>query len=243
MGQTRSQLENFSTDELIDEVLSLENFKNDINTKFSELNDCFNDFEEKYEMVNSNLSISKCCNELLLECITQLECNNLSNAQYNRRETLEINPVPSGIADDALEQSVCQALSLTGISLEPDDLHACHCMRKKDQVIMKFKYRKQKHCAISNCKTLQNKSLDLTQLKFLGKLFVNESMCHENHQLAYKCRQLKSARKIHLTWFYNSTLHIKLVENGPIHKIFHPTDIEKVLGVDNLDEYINNVSF
>ena len=85
--------------------------------------------------------------------------------------------------------------------------------------------------------------VNLTQLKFLGKLFVNESMCHENHQLAYKCCQLKSTCKIHLTWFYNSTLHIKLVKNGPIHKIFHPTDIEKVLGVGNLDEYVNNVSF
>ena len=40
MVQTRSQLENLSKDEVIDEVLSLENFKNDINTKFSELNDC-----------------------------------------------------------------------------------------------------------------------------------------------------------------------------------------------------------
>ena len=39
------------------------------------------------------------------------------------------------------------------------------------------------------------------------------------------------------------TLHIKLVENGPIHRISHPMDIEKVLGVDNLDEYINNVLF
>ena len=72
---------------------------------------------------------------------------------------------------------------------------------------------------------------------------MNESMCHEDHQLACKCRQLKSARKIHSTWFYNSTLHIKITENGPIHKTFHLTDIEKVLGVDNLDEYINNVSF
>ena len=60
-------------------------------------------------------------------------------------------------------------------------------------------------------------------------------MCHENHHLAYKYRQLKSARKIHSTWFYNSSLHIKLAENGPIHKEFHPTDIEKFLGVDNLD--------
>ena len=68
--------------------------------KFSELNDRFNDFEAKYEMVNSNLSITRRCNDLLLERITQLERNNLNNAQYNRRETLEINPVPCDIADD-----------------------------------------------------------------------------------------------------------------------------------------------
>ena len=197
----------------------------------------------KWSTLTSNLSITRRCNDLLLERITQLERNNLNNAQYNRRETLEINPVPSDIADDVLEQSVCQALSLTGISVEPDNLQACHRMRKKDCIIIKFKCRKQKHRVLLNRKTLQNKSLDLTQLKFSGKLFVNESMCHENHQLAYKCRQLKSARKIHSTWFYKSTFHIKLVENGPIHKIFHPTDIEKVFGVHSLDEYINNVSF
>ena len=154
MVRTRSQLENLSKDKLIDEVLSLENFKNDIIVKFSELNDRFNNFEAEYQMVN-----------LLLERITQLECNNLNNAQYNRRETLEINPVPSDIADDVLEQSVCQALSLTGTSVELDDLQACHRMRKKDRIIIKFKCRKQKHRVLSNCKTLQNKSLDLTQYK------------------------------------------------------------------------------
>ena len=64
MVRTRSQLENLSKDELIDEVVelidevvSLENFKNDINATFSELNDRFNNFQAKYEMVNSNLSI------------------------------------------------------------------------------------------------------------------------------------------------------------------------------------------
>ena len=107
--------------------------------------------------------------------------------------------MPSDIANDVLEQSVCWALSLTGISVELDDLQACHCMRKKDWVIIKFKCRKQKHHVLSDCKTLQNKSLDLTQLKFSGKSFVSESMCHENHQLAYKCCQLKSAYKTHST--------------------------------------------
>ena len=66
MVRTRSQLENLSKDELIDEVLSLENFKNDINVKFSELNDRFNDFEAKYKMVNSNLLITRRCNDFLL---------------------------------------------------------------------------------------------------------------------------------------------------------------------------------
>ena len=65
-GTTRSQLENLSKDELIDEVLNLENFKNDINVNFSKLNDCFNDFEAKYKMVNSNLSITRRCNDFLL---------------------------------------------------------------------------------------------------------------------------------------------------------------------------------
>ena len=112
---------------------------------------------------------------------------------------------------------MCQAPSLTEISVEPDNLQAFHPVIKKDCIIIKFKCRKQKHRVLLDCKTLQNESLDLTQLKFSGKLFVNESMCHENHQLGYKCCQLKSECKIHSTWFYNSTLHIKLVENGPIH--------------------------
>ena len=43
---------------------------------------------------------------VFLEHITQLECNNLNNAQYNRRETLEINPVPSDIADD-VQNNLC----------------------------------------------------------------------------------------------------------------------------------------
>ena len=105
MVQTRSQLENLSKDKSIYEVLSLDNVKSDINLKFSELNDHFNDFEAKYEMANSNLSTSRRCNELLLER-KYSERNNLNNAQYSRRETLETNPVPYDIADNVLEQSL-----------------------------------------------------------------------------------------------------------------------------------------
>ena len=106
MVQTRSQFEKLLKDKLIDKVLSLENFKNDFDLKFSELNFRFNDFEAKYEMMNFKLWISRRYNELLFQCITQLERNNMNKAQYNRRKTLIIprmfwnnlcaNPVDTG---------------------------------------------------------------------------------------------------------------------------------------------------
>ena len=114
----------------------------------------------------------------------------------------------SDIADDVLEQSVCQALLLTGISVESYDLQACHHMRKKDWVIIIFICRKQKHQVLSDHKTLQSKSLNLPQLIFSAKLFVNESMCHENHQLTYKCYQLESVCKIYLACGFIIALYI-----------------------------------
>ena len=80
------------------------------------------DFEAKYQMVITSLSISRCCNEVLLELTAQLEGNNLNNAQYNRREPLETDPMTSDTANDVLEQCVCQVLLLTGISFELDEI-------------------------------------------------------------------------------------------------------------------------
>ena len=172
-----------------------------------------------------------------------MERNAVNNAQCHCRESLEINPVPATIGDDVLESSICRALSLTGHEVKLDDLQACHRLKKKDTVIVKFKCRKQKHSILINRKNLRNKSVVLTQLYFSGRLFVSESMCHENHQLSYKCRQLKNAGKIHSTWFWNNSVNVKLNERSQPTKIHHVIDIEKLLGVDNLDEFINNTSF
>ena len=156
---------------------------------------------------------------------------------------MDINPVPASIGDDVLESSVCRASSLTGHEVKPDDLQACHRLKKKDTVIVKFKCRKQRRSILTNRKNLRNKSDGLTRLHFSGRLFVSESMCHENHQLSYKCRQLKNAGKIHSTWFWNNSVIVKLDERSQPTNINHVIDIEKLLGVDNLEEFINNTSF
>ena len=65
--------------------------------------------------------------------------------------------------------------------------------------------------------------------------FVSERMCHENHQLSYKCLQLKNAGKIHSTWFWNNSANVKLNERSQPTKNHCVIGIEKLLGVNNLD--------
>ena len=158
MVRTRSQLENLSKEELIDKLISVE----DISSKLSDLTSPFNDFLRQYEILSSEVTVSKNCNHLLSERIVQLKRNAINNTQYHCRESLEINPVPASIGEDVLESSICKALSLTGHEVTPDDLQACHHLKKKDIVIVKFKCRKQKRSIIINRKNLHNKSDALT---------------------------------------------------------------------------------
>ena len=109
MVQTRSQLESLSKEELIDKLISVE----DISSKLSDLTSRFDDFLRRYEILSSELTVSKNCNRLLSERIVQLERNAVINVQCNCRESREINPVPASI-DDVLESSICRPLSLTG---------------------------------------------------------------------------------------------------------------------------------
>ena len=51
---------------------------------------------------------------------------------------MKTNPFPEDIQDMELEESICQALSLNSTSVSLDDLEACHRMRQKDRVIVKF---------------------------------------------------------------------------------------------------------
>ena len=76
MVRTRSQLENLSKEELIDELISVEY----ISSKLSDLTCCFDDFLRRYEVLSSELTTSKNCDRLLGERIVQLERNAVNNA-------------------------------------------------------------------------------------------------------------------------------------------------------------------
>ena len=85
MVRTRSQLENLSKEELIEELITVD----DITSKISDLTNRFDDFLRRFEVVSSDLAITRNCNRLLTERVFQLERNAVTNDQYHRRELAE----------------------------------------------------------------------------------------------------------------------------------------------------------
>ena len=129
----------------------------DITDKLNSLNSRFEYFIKKDDKLNSELLISKNCISLLLKRITNLERNALNNAQYVRRETIETNPIPQSIPTTDLENKICQVLSLTGTTVTSDNLQACHSMKNKEKVIVKFKDRKERNKVVFNWKELMER--------------------------------------------------------------------------------------
>ena len=79
MNLTRSQLENLLKEELMDELIIVE----DISSKLSDLTSCFDNFLRWYEILNSELTVSKNCNCLLTERIVRWERKAVRNSQYD----------------------------------------------------------------------------------------------------------------------------------------------------------------
>ena len=154
-----SQIENFSREELSQELVHL----SDINIQLKALNYRFGTFGSKPEELKSDLFITKNSNALQHQWIIQLEQNTVNNAQYHWRKPLEVNPVPRDIGDNVLEETIWRAISLTGHEATLDDLHACHWLEKKDRISLKFKGRKLKCTVQINRKVLQQKSFELSQ--------------------------------------------------------------------------------
>ena len=150
---------------------------NDINARLTDLSERFNELTSKYDEVYSELQQCKIFNSHLLTRITQLERNAVTNSQYSRRETIELNPVSAEIHENVSEESICKALSLTGVDVVPENLNACHRMKRSERKIVKFKCRKQERSLIQKCKNLGNKSQELTNLKF-SEDFLKVRVCH-----------------------------------------------------------------
>ena len=195
---------------------------NDINTKLTDFSEKFNELSSKYDTIFSKLQPCKSDNFHRLTMIMQLECNSVTNGQWSRRDTFEINLVSPEMHEDVLEKNVCKSLSLIGLMLFMKILHTFHCTNRSVRKIIKFKYRKQKQSLMH-----KRKIYSLNLMVFWRILFC-ESMLHENQQFPCKCQQFESSKKIRSTWFFNNLANVKLTELGRIHRVYDATDILRI---------------
>ena len=241
----RTQLEKLKKEDLFDLILSLQN-KYEENLQMgskldealahiSKINETMSKLEQRNIELESTLLVTKNVNTKLVSRIEDLERLVHANAQYSRRECLEVAGIPPQIGNEQLEDKVCDIFSSIDVKLNSRDIEACHRI-KNDRTIVKFANRKDCVKVLQNRKKL--KDCDMTLLGFDEdhKIYVNESLCPYYRTLFWKCRKFHELKKIYSYWSFNGTIKVKLSENGRIHAITHIKDLEELFPDDDFSD-------
>ena len=88
----------------------------------------------------------------------------MRNAQYSRRECVEVVGIPSSVEHDQLEFTVCKFMYNIGVNISGDQkIEAFHRLGKNsDRIIVKFASKRDCECTMRVKKDL--KDLDATDL-------------------------------------------------------------------------------
>ena len=109
--------------ELVQLLLNTEaNMRAQISTLTAEVKD-LSSYLKKLE---ADVTIVKNINSRLVEQLVQTDRQCWENAQYPRRECLEVIGIPTSVKDDVLEEKVCGIFHELGVEIGQRDIQACH---------------------------------------------------------------------------------------------------------------------
>ena len=81
--------------------------------------------------LQSELAVSQQVNSLLSNRLTHVERQCWANAQYSRRECLDVVGIPSEVGADVLEEKVLNIFGKLGCDIPSERIEACHRIGKK----------------------------------------------------------------------------------------------------------------
>ena len=81
---------------------------------------------EKFEKLEADIATARNANSLLSSRLVDTERQCWANAQYSRRETLEIAGLPKTLTNDKAETKVCQIFRSLDCNVDKEDLDACY---------------------------------------------------------------------------------------------------------------------
>ena len=93
----------------------------------------------KFDILQFDHVVTKKVNSELSSRVVNMERQCWANAQYSRRECLEVGSIPKEVEQKGLEGKVLPVLEKIGCKIDPDNIENCHRFSKKiKNVIIKF---------------------------------------------------------------------------------------------------------
>ena len=82
--------------------------------------------KENCKILESEISVFKTVSSLLSDQMNIVERQCWANAQYTRRQCLEVIGLPSSVNINDLEGKVCAVFNRIGAAVKANDIKACH---------------------------------------------------------------------------------------------------------------------
>ena len=150
-----------------------------------ETNDTINTLTEEIKEIHRSLKklepeivVVKKLNDAMVKQLSSVERQFWKNAQYSRREIVEVVNIPSSAEHDQLETTICRILHHIGVKISGDKTEACHRLVKNSGgTIVKFSSRND--CEQTMPVKEDLKDLDATDLDLPAetKLYINDTLC------------------------------------------------------------------
>ena len=215
-------LELLNKKSLVSIILSLQNKLETVKDKLVE------EFKQIKDKIEADLSVTKQVNDLLVTRVTNLERQCRANAQYSRRECLEIVGIPSNVSHQNLENKVIEVFSKVGCIITNENIEARHRINQNsDRTIVKLSRRKDCLQMLSVKKDLQKLDMEELHLPAGTKIFVNQSLCPYYKVLWSKSKRLRDLNEIHSFYISNNGIKIRIHENSKPIIITNVADLEK----------------
>ena len=133
---------------------------------------------ESFYKLQAEVSVTKQVNTLLSSRLVSIDRQCWLNAQYSRRECLDIVGIPSEVEADALEEKVVAIFEKLGCNIPTERIEAYHRISKKNlTVIVKFSRRKDCQQVWYVKRHLREIKMEDIDLPGQNKLFINKSFC------------------------------------------------------------------
>ena len=136
---TSDNLNKYSKQQLVDMLLEREAVSKSIIDLTSEVKS----LTGLVTRLETDLSVVKHVNDALQKQLILTERQCWANAQYSRRECIEVSGIPTSVTDNNLEGKVLEVFEKLGVPVKEENVEACHRIKQNsDRTIIKFSRRK-----------------------------------------------------------------------------------------------------